>query len=53
MTAIQYRPLAFGVTRALLRDGAPGTQYLRAETPLRPYRERMTDRLHHLSLIHI
>lgn len=47
MTAIQYRPLAFGVTRALLRDGAPGTQYLRAETPLRPYRERMTDRLHH------
>jgi feruloyl-CoA synthase len=47
MTTIRYRPLAFGVTRAVLRDGAPGTQYLRAETPLAPYRDRMTDRLAH------
>ncbi|MDQ0085325.1 feruloyl-CoA synthase [Variovorax boronicumulans] len=47
MTAIRYRPLAFGVTRAVLRDGAPGTQYLTAETQLETYRERMTDRLAH------
>ena len=47
MTAIRYRPLAFGVTRAVLREGAPGTQYLRAETELSPYRDRMTDRLAH------
>ena len=47
MTTIRYRPLAFGVTRAVLREGAPGTQYLRAETELGPYRDRMTDRLAH------
>jgi feruloyl-CoA synthase len=47
MTAIRYRPLAFGVTRAVLREGAPDTQYLRAETELGPYRDRMTDRLAH------
>ncbi|WP_432727652.1 feruloyl-CoA synthase [Variovorax sp. W6] len=47
MSAVRYRPLVFGVTRAVLRDGAPGTQYLSAETPLEPYRERMTDRLAH------
>lgn len=47
MTAIRYRPLAFGVTRAVLREGAPGTQYLRAETELGLYRDRMTDRLAH------
>ncbi|BEP40356.1 feruloyl-CoA synthase [Variovorax sp. V15] len=45
--AVRYRPLVFGVTRAVLCDGAPGTQYLSAETPLAPYRERMTDRLAH------
>ncbi|WP_418117830.1 feruloyl-CoA synthase [Variovorax sp. 350MFTsu5.1] len=45
--AVRYRPLVFGITRAVLRDGAPGTQYLSAETPLAPYRERMTDRLAH------
>ena len=45
MSAVRYRPLVFGVTRAVLRDGAPGTQYLSAETQLAPYRERMTDRL--------
>ena len=47
MTTIRYRPLAFGVTRAVLREGAPGTQYLQAETQLAPYRDRMTDRLAH------
>jgi feruloyl-CoA synthase len=47
MSPIRYRPLTFGVTRAVLRAGAPGTQYLQAETPLGAYRERMTDRLVH------
>ncbi|CAN7250062.1 feruloyl-CoA synthase [Variovorax sp. LjRoot84] len=47
MSAVRYRPLAFGVTRAVVREGAPGTRYLQAETPLAPYCERMTDRLLH------
>jgi len=46
-TAVRYRPLAFGVTRAVLREGAPGTRYLQAEARLGPYAERMTDRLRH------
>src|SRR5690606_8927742 len=33
----RYRALTFGVTRAVLRDGAPGTQYLRAEAELQPF----------------
>ncbi|KWT74682.1 Feruloyl-CoA synthetase [Variovorax sp. WDL1] len=44
---VRYRPLAFGVTRAVLREGAPGIRYLRAEAELEPYAERMTDRLRH------
>lgn len=44
---VRYRPLAFGVTRAVLREGAPGIRYLRAEAELAPYAERMTDRLRH------
>ncbi|MDR6538439.1 feruloyl-CoA synthase [Variovorax soli] len=44
---VRYRPLAFGVTRAVLAEGAPGTRYLRAEATLAPYAERMTDRLRH------
>lgn len=47
MNAVRYRPLAFGVTRAVLREGAPGTRYLQAEAPLAPYCKRMTDRLLH------
>ncbi len=43
----KYRPLAFGVTRIALRDGAPGVHYLRAEQPLQDYPARMTDRLQH------
>ncbi len=43
----KYRPLIFGVARAKLRDGAPGTHYLQADQPLLPYPERMTDRLQH------
>ncbi|PNG53066.1 MULTISPECIES: feruloyl-CoA synthase [unclassified Variovorax] len=46
-TMVRYRPLAFGVTRAVLREGAPGIRYLRAEAELEPYAERMTDRLRH------
>ena len=47
MTSAQYRPMTFGVTRAILRDGATGTHYLRAEQALPPYPERLTDRLVH------
>lgn len=45
--APRYRPMAFGVTRARLRDAAGGVQYLRAEQDLQPFAERMTDRLLH------
>jgi feruloyl-CoA synthase len=44
---IKYRPLTFGVTRGVVREGAPGVRYLRADATLRPFVERMTDRLHH------
>ena len=45
--AARYRPLEFGVTRAVVRNGADGVRYLRAEQPLAPYAARMTDRLLH------
>ena len=51
--APRFRPLKFGVTRVALRDGASGVHYLRAEQNLNRYPERLTDRLQHLSLIHI
>ncbi|MDB5751930.1 MAG: long-chain-fatty-acid--CoA ligase-like protein [Ramlibacter sp.] len=44
---VRYRPLRFGVTRAVLRDGAGGVRYLRAEQPLEPYARRITDRFLH------
>ena len=43
----KYRPLKFGVTRAVLRDGANGVRYLRADQPLHGYAARMTDCLLH------
>ncbi|WP_295852364.1 feruloyl-CoA synthase [uncultured Xylophilus sp.] len=43
----RYRPLAFGITRARLTDGAPGVRYLEADVPLGAHAERMTDRLVH------
>lgn len=46
MTA-NFRPLKFGVTRVSLRDGVPGTHYLKAAQDLQAYPERMTDRLRH------
>jgi feruloyl-CoA synthase len=45
--AKRYRPLRFGVTRAVLRDGANGVRYVRAEPTLDSYAHRMTDRLVH------
>jgi feruloyl-CoA synthase len=45
--APRYRALTFGITRAHLRQGQGGVQYLRAEQDLQPYARRMTDRLLH------
>ncbi len=47
MSAPKFRPLTFGVTRVALRDGLPGTHYLRAEQDLQAFPERLTDRLQH------
>mgnify|MGYP001166072028 FL=1 len=46
-TTHNYRPLHFGVTRGVLTAGEGGVQYLRAEQPLEPNAECMTDRLVH------
>ncbi|MFY8055926.1 MAG: feruloyl-CoA synthase [Limnohabitans sp.] len=45
MTTAKFRPLRFGVTRVQLRDGAPGTHYLKADQELQAYPDRITDRL--------
>jgi feruloyl-CoA synthase len=45
--APKYRPLKFGVARAVLRLGPGGTAYLRADQELQSYARRMTDRLVH------
>jgi feruloyl-CoA synthase len=47
MSAPQFRPLRFGVTRVTLRDGAPGTHYLKADQDLQAFPDRITDRLQH------
>jgi feruloyl-CoA synthase len=44
---VRYRPMRFGVTRGVLREGEAGVRYLRAEQPLDTHAERMTDRLLH------
>jgi feruloyl-CoA synthase len=44
---VRYRPLTFGVTRAILRQESNGVAYLRAEQELQPYEARMTDRFVH------
>ena len=46
MTA-SFRPLKFGVTRVSLRDGVPGTHYLKADQALQAFPDRLTDRLQH------
>jgi len=43
----RYRPMRFGVTRAVLRQGAAGAVYVRAEQELQPCEKRMTDRFVH------
>ena len=47
MSAAKFRPMTFGVTRALLREGAHGVRYMSAEQSLPAYATRMTDRLVH------
>ena len=47
MSSPKFRPLRFGVTRVTLKDGAPGTHYLKADQELQAYPERLTDRLQH------
>jgi len=47
MSETKFRPMTFGVTRVVMRDGAPGTRYMRADQPLRDYPLRLTDRLQH------
>lgn len=44
---VRYRPMRFGVTRGVLREGAGGVRYLRADQPLEGYARRMTDRFLH------
>jgi feruloyl-CoA synthase len=43
-SAIRYRPMRFGVTRCVTREGA-GAVYLSADQALEGFPERMTDRL--------
>ena len=47
MSSPKFRPLHFGVTRVTLKDGAPGTHYLKADQELQAYPDRLTDRLQH------
>ncbi len=47
MTAPTFRPLTFGVTRVVVRDGAPGVRYVEAEQALNEHPPRLTDRLRH------
>jgi feruloyl-CoA synthase len=48
MTPAKYRPLSFGVTQGVLtpskEKATNGIDYFRAEQPLAPYAERITDR---------
>jgi feruloyl-CoA synthase len=39
--------MTFGVTRVVMRDGAPGTRYMQADQALREFPQRLTDRLKH------
>lgn len=50
MSSPKFRPLRFGVTRVILKDGAPGTHYLTADQELQAYPERLTDRLQHWAM---
>ena len=43
----KYRPMAFGVPRVLMREGASGVRYLRGEPELEAYAPTMGERLAH------
>ncbi|MEJ6023714.1 feruloyl-CoA synthase [Ramlibacter sp. PS4R-6] len=47
MSLPRYRPMDFGITRCVLREGAGGAVYVRAEQELKPHPQRITDRLVH------
>jgi feruloyl-CoA synthase len=47
MSSPKFRPLRFGVTRVTLKDGVPGTHYLKADQELQAFPDRLTDRLQH------
>ena len=47
MSDIKFRPLKFGVTRVVLKEGAPGIRYVHADQALQDYPDRLTDRLQH------
>ncbi|MEY2735446.1 MAG: hypothetical protein RLZ58_855 [Pseudomonadota bacterium] len=47
MSAPQFRPMNFGVTRVVMRDGVGGTRYMQADQALREHPQRLTDRLKH------
>lgn len=49
--APRYRPLEFGITRGVVREGEAGVQYLQADQPLGAYAHRMTDRLLHWAAV--
>jgi feruloyl-CoA synthase len=47
MPCPKFRHLHFGVTSVTLKDGAAGTQYLKADQELQAFPVRLTDRLQH------
>jgi feruloyl-CoA synthase len=47
MSQPKFRPFSYGITRGVLREGANGTTYLKADQELQSYPERMTDRFAH------
>jgi feruloyl-CoA synthase len=47
MNRPKYRALEFPVTRVVLREGARGVRYMKAEPPLGEYAPRLTDRVVH------
>jgi feruloyl-CoA synthase len=47
MAAVRYRPMKFGVTRCVLREGPGGAVYVRADQELERHPQRITDRFVH------
>lgn len=46
-TTRRYRPMQFGVTRVVVREGAGGVVYVRGDAELKPYAPSMAERLVH------